>query len=72
MGAATIFIQHRGAVVKHYLVHYFEGFNKKKCLIIAHDENEAIEQFYKAHPKLRSYNVLRGPVETTTKIFGVT
>lgn len=57
--------------MKHYLISYFEGFNKKKCLIIADDEAEALLQFYKAHPKLRAYNVLRGPVETTTTIFSL-
>lgn len=55
-------------MVKQFVYKYHEGFADRRCMVMAEDETKARELFFKAHPKLRPYN-LDSVTETSRLIF---
>lgn len=45
-------------MVNYYIYRYMEGFATRRCLIVAQDEPSARAVFFRAHPRLRPYNLV--------------
>lgn len=55
-------------MVNYYIVHYWSGFNKMRCLVVAATPDAAQSLFFKAHPNLRPYNLIK-VVPSTGRVY---